>query len=288
MRYPSLLIDPVFKHFFSADLKVTSSFISAILFPDDSNEIEVIEILSPEMISPFPEGKRTFLDFKARDKKGTIYQIELQVSKELSYVKRSLYYATSLVSHSLKSGDSYLKIPQVIQINILDFVLFENSDQFVSSYQLREKESRNILTEDFQMIYLELPKFRKNRFEELSSKEDYWIYLLKNSSNLTEEEKMQVMNKLPDIKKSLYVLELYASDPEKRRIAEDRLRNDENYAYELAAHYEDGEAKGIEKGIQKGETKKALETAKNLLEMGLTIEQIKKATGLSDEELKGI
>jgi predicted transposase/invertase (TIGR01784 family) len=278
----------VFKHFFSADLKVTSSFISAILFPDDSNEIEVIEILSPEMISPFPEGKRTYLDFKARDKKGTIYQIELQVSKELSYVKRSLYYATNLISHSLKAGESYLKIPQVIQINILDYILFENSDQFVSSYQLREKESRNILTDDFQMIYLELPKFRKNRFEDLSTKEDYWIYLLKNSSNLTEDEKMQVMNKLPDIKKSLYVLELYASDPEKRRMAEERLRNDENYAYELAAHYEDGEAKGIEKGIQKGETKKALETARKMRIKGYSDPEISEITGLGDEDLKGI
>jgi predicted transposase/invertase (TIGR01784 family) len=60
--------------------------------------------------------------------------------------------------------------------------------------------------------------------------------------------------------------------------------SDRNYAYELAAHYEDGEAKGM----QKGELKKAIETARNLLEMGLTLEQIKKATGLSDEEIKGI
>jgi predicted transposase/invertase (TIGR01784 family) len=176
----------------------------------------------------------------------------------------------------------------VIQINILDFILFENSDQFVSSYQLREKESRNILTEDFQMIYLELPKFRKNKFEELSSKEDYWIYLLKNMSNLTEDEKMKVMNKLPDIKKSLYVLELYASDPERRRMAEERLRNDENYAYELAAHYEDGEAKGIEKGLAEGEFKAKLETARKMRIKGFSDLEISEITGLSDEEMKGI
>jgi predicted transposase/invertase (TIGR01784 family) len=44
--------------------------------------------------------------------------------------------------------------------------------------------------------------------------------------------------------------------------------------------------KGLKEGIEKGEYKKSIETAKNLLSMGLTIEQISKATGLSLDDIE--
>ena len=41
-------------------------------------------------------------------------------------------------------------------------------------------------------------------------------------------------------------------------------------------------------GEQKGEKKKKIEIAKQLLKMGMTVEQIKEATNLSEEEIKKI
>ena len=43
-----------------------------------------------------------------------------------------------------------------------------------------------------------------------------------------------------------------------------------------------------EEGLAEGEYKKAIETAKNLLVMGLSIEQISRATGLQIEEIKSL
>ena len=48
----------------------------------------------------------------------------------------------------------------------------------------------------------------------------------------------------------------------------------------------EGLEKGKEEGLAEGAHEKALETAKNLLSMGLSIEQISKATELSAEEVK--
>lgn len=48
----------------------------------------------------------------------------------------------------------------------------------------------------------------------------------------------------------------------------------------------EGLAEGLEKGKAEGEHNAKLETAKNLQLMGLTIEQISKATGLSIDEIK--
>ena len=45
-------------------------------------------------------------------------------------------------------------------------------------------------------------------------------------------------------------------------------------------------AKGLAEGEKKGEHKKAIETAKNFLKMGLSVEQVAQGTGLTVEEIK--
>ena len=49
-----------------------------------------------------------------------------------------------------------------------------------------------------------------------------------------------------------------------------------------------GEARGKSIGLAEGSRQKALETAKNLLDIGLSIENIAKATGLSQEEVEAL
>ena len=47
-------------------------------------------------------------------------------------------------------------------------------------------------------------------------------------------------------------------------------------------------AEGIEQGFSDGARQKALETAKNLMALGLSIENIAQATGLSKQEVENI
>jgi predicted transposase/invertase (TIGR01784 family) len=100
---------------------------------------------------------------------------------------------------------------------------------------------------------------------------------------------MKLKQKLPDLQNAFGVLELYATDPEKQRQLEERLRSDENFAYEMAAKYELGLARGleqgIEKGIEQGEYKKALETARKMGEKGFTLDEIQEITGFSPDDL---
>ena len=52
--------------------------------------------------------------------------------------------------------------------------------------------------------------------------------------------------------------------------------------------FAEGEAKGIAQGFSDGSRHAKLETAKNLRGLGLSIENIAQATGLSKEEVKNI
>ena len=49
---------------------------------------------------------------------------------------------------------------------------------------------------------------------------------------------------------------------------------------------EERELRGIEKWIEKGIEKGKIEVARNLLSLGLDIDKIVKATGLSEEDIK--
>ena len=173
----------------------------------------------------------------------------------------------------------------MIQINILDFPVFPNQS-IINWFLLKEKTNPElVLTEDLQMIYIELPKFKKTSTDELDSGIDVWLFLLKFSQTLTEEDIMKLKQKLPDLKNAFGVLELYATDPEKQRELEERLRSDENFAFEMAARYELGVADGIEKGIEMGEFQKAIETARRMRKKGFTLDEIQDITGLALDDL---
>ena len=278
MLFLPLKMDFVFKFVFTNDLGALASLISSILFPKGEKRVQVIEIISSEIVPIFKNGKRTFLDLKLLCKilpneEGNFIQIELQIAEQTGYIQRSLYYASGLIQHQLKVGESYFQLTPIIQINNLDFSLLPG-ENIVSRYLLKELDSNAILTEDFQMIYVELPKFHITEIKDLQTEADIWFYLLKNIQNLTEESRMEILKKKPDLKNAFGVLEMYSSDPEKQREFEERIRADENYAYELAVRYE----KGLERG--------KLETARKMREEGFTMDQILRITGLYVDDLR--
>ena len=53
-------------------------------------------------------------------------------------------------------------------------------------------------------------------------------------------------------------------------------------------HDRDNFRRGLKEGISQGFKQKAIEMAKNLLSMSLSIENIAKATGLSQEEIQSL
>ena len=62
------------------------------------------------------------------------------------------------------------------------------------------------------------------------------------------------------------------------------LLTEYDYDTDIAVQRQEAYEDGVEQGIQQ----KAIETAKNLLTMSLSIENIAKATGLSAEEIQAL
>ena len=119
---------------------------------------------------------------------------------------------------------------------------------------------------------------------------DCWIYIVKNM-NMFEQmpfsEKYPVFRKLAEIgdlrKLSREELELYDEDIKNMRDIYATRKFDEKKGMEIGMAK--GMAKGMEKGMAKGMEKEKLATARRLLSMGLSDEQVSTATELSLEEI---
>ena len=127
---------------------------------------------------------------------------------------------------------------------------------------------------------IELPKIKGLDKQEKDKLMEWLIFL----NNPNDERMNKIMAENKAIKEAVKKLEVMSNDGEIRRIAELR----EKAVRDEKATYSKGVEDGIEKGIEKGEINKAIEIAKNLLNIGLSVEQIEKSTGLSKEEIESL
>lgn len=98
------------------------------------------------------------------------------------------------------------------------------------------------------------------------------------------------------MEKAINLLEELSRSREERAIAEERekaLRDELSFrkaALEkgLREGRAEGLAEGIEKGLEKGMLQEKLNTAKKLLQKGMTLSEVAEITGLSPEEVEGL
>ena len=112
--------------------------------------------------------------------------------------------------------------------------------------------------------------------------------LLNSLQSLNEDELIQQQQYLPtteDLEVSGFTdAELRAYDKFWDSVSVERTLLDDRYQKGMEEGMEKGRAEGIEKGMNQ----KALEIAKNMLAMGLSAEQVAKATQLSLEIIKNL
>ena len=114
--------------------------------------------------------------------------------------------------------------------------------------------------------------------------------ILNEYSEFIEQVKFNIECKIPDpftnaIKQSSKNGFLTDYLQRKSTEVQNMLLMEYDYATDIEVQREEAFEKGVIKGVSQGEHQKAIETAKNLLTMGLSIENICKATGLSIEEI---
>ena len=158
--------------------------------------------------------------------------------------------------------------------------------------QLCDTATHKIFYDKLEFIYVEIAKFNKT-LGELETLYEKWLYALKNLYKLTQRPK-ELCNKVFD--RLFEEAEIAKFTPQEIREYEASkkayrdIKNSIDTAKQegLTEGIEIGMAKGMEKGRAEGKHEANTETAQRLLAMGLSAEQVAKATQLSLEIIKNL
>ena len=179
--------DMVFKKVFASPGSegILKDFLGAVL----DTEIKKVKIENPEIMPNIYDEKASILDLKVTINDGTICDVEMQVKNEHNIDKRNLEYASDLIQQQLDKGQSYLELKKVIVINILKFNFYKRNSYHNVAHMKFEEAKENeyvdmgyikedeIATEDIEIHFIELPKFRKKN-PDVAGKLEQWLWLI--------------------------------------------------------------------------------------------------------------
>jgi predicted transposase/invertase (TIGR01784 family) len=199
------------------------------------------------------------------------FEMQKDNPTEYKLVKRAIYYAASLLRDTLVSAEKYTAIHKVYSVWLCDFDFLE-SNRYVHRYNMLRNYHENGLSAGeagidiyevdtdadlMEVIFIELTKLGEHMQDDLAKFLDTVFHNIGGLSNLMEE-KIGVA------------------------IVDTALEKGVSDVVDMTKYAEIKEAQGELRGERKGK----IETAVNLIKMGiLTIKQIAQSTGLTEEEV---
>ena len=306
MTFLDVKTDYAFKKVFGSDesKNILISFLNALVYSDSKVKIKDLTIVDPYNIPMIKGVKDTFVDVKAVLDNNTKVIIEMQILNHKGFEKRVLYNAAKNYSIQLNKNEDYHLLNPVIALSIVDFTMFESSQNIINHFKLIEKEKFINYNDDIELIFVELPKFTKE-LNELQNIKDEWIYFLKNAGSLeyipTDLNK-EIQQALENVNEANMTKEELESQHKRKEFISIQklavLKADED-GFEkglekgmekglekgLEKGMEKGLEKGIKKGLEQGREEEKLKIAKLLLSQGVEINIVVQTTGLSKEKL---
>jgi len=269
-----------------------------------------LEFMDKELTKEEFSDKTGILDVKLKLTDGTVIDIEIQASWNASFVKRTLFYWAKMYTADFKAGESYGSLHKCITINIIADG-FRLNDAIHSEYLLQEKTAHTVLTDVLEVHFLDLQAAKKAKEEgKAAGKQGQLINWLRFIGAANKEERKMIATKSPVLQMLNEKIDVLTLSPTERKLYESRMKLKSDIATisetQFSAGVErgkslglaegkslglaEGEARGKSLGLAEGEVRgsrqKALETARNLLVIGLSIENIAKATGLTVQEVE--
>jgi len=290
-------IDFAFKKIFgSEDSKdILISFLNSLVY-DAKPIIQDLEIINPYLAPKIRGVKETYLDIKAKiqdaesGEERTVI-IEMQVLNVEGFEKRILYNAAKSYSTQLSTGEGYHLLNPVIALTITDFVMFTELSNVTSKFILKEKDFLiDYPIYDIELIFVELPKFKKNE-SELETIIDKWLFFLNNARKL--QDIPPNMDDIAEIRKAFYIAnqanltldELEDQEKSEIFIQDQRGAITKALRQGLDEGREQGKQEGRQEGLVEGSQQKAYEIARKMLGV-LDEETIAKMTGLTLDDLR--
>jgi len=277
MTFLDVKTDYAFKKVFGSEesKEILMSFLNAIIDFNNNQKIKDLIILDPYNIPILKGMKDTFVDVKVELEDDTKVIIEMQVLNHDGFEKRILYNTAKNYSQQLQKGENYHLLNPVIALTIVNFEMFEFK-KYKSNFKLLEKENFTNYKDDIELIFIELPKFKKS-LNECKDIEDKWLYFIKNSENLSVVPK--------DIDISIANAYKIANTANYSIDELELQRKRKEFIYIQRNSIAKAKREGLEQGLEQGTIKTAIMMIR---EFNLSIEEVSQKLNISIDELKNI
>jgi len=300
-KYLNPKADLTFKLIFGEHPDLVMSLLNALLPLDADGQIESVEYLTPEMVPDNPGKKNSIVDVRCKDQQGRQFVVEMQLHWSDSFRRRVILNAAKAIVREAEKAQNYNLLQPVYSLNLVNEGLSlgdADPDEFYHDYAIvngRSSESHQAclngrvvtdvgkanvehsdrIIEGLRFVFIDLKKFKPKTIKE-KKMAVLWLRFLTEIDESTQEvpaellENVETRKALEIVEKSAYTDgqllaydDFWMSVVDERVIAEDALK----------------------KGIKKGEAKGKVDVARNLKSMGLSVTDIAKATGLTEEEI---
>lgn len=276
-RYVNPYTDFGFKLLFGTAMnkELLISFLNALLFGEEV--IKDVTYLNAEHLGTQEYDRRAVFNVYCENEKGEKFLVEMQRGEQQFFKDRSVFYSTFPIREQARRGEWDYELKAVYVVGILNFS-FDPSDPeyFHHEVKLVDLYTKKVFYDKLTFVYLEMPKFNKTE-DELKTMFDKWLFVLRNLSSLLERPR-SLQNRVFD---RLFEAAEIAKFT-KTELSEywDSLKNFRDWYSVIST----AEKKGREEGLKEAN----LNNARNLKKLGVAVDIISQATGLTPEEVEQI
>ncbi|MBC7553806.1 MAG: PD-(D/E)XK nuclease family transposase [Taibaiella sp.] len=282
-KYLDVFTDFGFKKIFGeeANKAILIDFFNALL--PVRNHVKDLTFKNSERLGTTSEERKAIYDIYCENENGEKFIVELQKVKQNYFKDRTIYYSTfPLSEQAVKGGDWDYNLKAVFCIGLLDFRFNDYNDEqekkrVAHTITLKDQDGRNFY-DKLTYIYLEMPNFNKAETE-LETRLDKWLYFIKN---------LEDFQSIPEIFKGEAVFieafekaELAKMNEEERIVYNFNLKTYRDSYSMLKTAKEEGLTQGIGVGVEL----KTWKVVKNMLEMGMAVADIAKATDVEESKI---
>ena len=288
-----------------ANFAILEGLISVLL----NNKVKITEVLESESNQQTVEDKFNRVDLMVKSENDDIFIVEVQLTRDLHFMKRILYGTSKAITEHIKLGDSYKNVKKIYSINVLYFDLGKGEDYLYhgkttftgcfkkDELKVKKKEfealegdtkARFVDTDIFPEYYL----IRVNKFNDVAKTPiEEWMAFLKDGNirkdtttpGLKEAEKKLRIANMSENERKEYFAHVDAIMSQNDTIETYRAEGENvGFAKGRAEGIAEGRAKGRAEGIAEG---RAEGRAEGELAMLSKLVLSKKKNGLTASEI---
>ncbi len=289
MRYLDPKADLTFKKIFGEHKDLLISLLNALLPLADDEQIESVEYLSPELVPETYVGKNSIVDVRCRDVKGRQFIVEMQMLWTEAFKQRVLFNASKAFVRQLDKKRKYELLQPVYSLNLVNETFMKDyPDEFIHNYSVVHELHSDEIIEGLHFTFVELPKFQAHSLKE-KKMAVLWLRFLTEIDEQTKQAPQELLDN-PETRKALKAVEesamtkneLLAYEDFWDKLGAERLLFVDSNRINREEGRTEGRAEGRAEGIIEGCAK----VAKNLLNLGMALDEVAKVTGLDIETIE--